>query len=375
MKIGINARFLALPYTGVGKYTYHLIRGLATLDQDNEYFLFTPELAEIELPPHFKQIRVPEKDFASESLKKAHWEQKQVPAEMKKWKVDLAHFLYPANPTQKLDIPTIVTVHDVIPWRLAAYNKKLRSKLYHLNTKLALKKADYFITVSNFSKSEILSTLKVGEDKITVTPLASPLVEVQEVPDQLNLRRDFLLYVGGYDERKNVPLLMIAFQKFIANHYPVDLILVGAKNRKLERYLVDDFLEKVDNKFPLKPKGKIVFTENLSDHELAGLYKKAMALVHASNYEGFNLPLVEAMNYNLPMAVADIPVNREVAGDAAFFINPQDEDTFGLGLHQFLNQKSMHADLAQKAKARKKHFDWEKTAQKTLDIYRSFKKS
>ena len=375
MRIGINARFLTEPYTGIGKYTYNLLKALSKFDYVNEYFLFTPELVDFPLPGRFKQIRVPEGDYQSDSFRKFHWEQKLVPLEMEKWKIGLAHFLYPSNPNKKMNIPTIVTVHDAIPWKLPHYNRRLRSKLYHWNAKMALKKADHLLTVSNFSKGELESLLPLKEGEITVTPLAAETINLSDIPQELELRRKYLLYVGGYDYRKNVPLLMIAYQKFIANHYPIDLILVNGKNWRLESYITDAFTEKIAGNIPVKPKGKMIFTDPLSDEELAALYKKAAALVHASHYEGFNLPLVEAMKHGLPMVVADIPVNREVAGDAAFYVDPTDEDTFGLGLHSYLNNQTLQKELAKNSLRRSSEFDWAKTAQQTWEIYKQFDKS
>ena len=256
MKIGINARFLIHPYTGIGQYTYSLMQALSEIDKRNEYLLFTPEFAELQLPENFQQIRIPEKEFKSASLRKAHWEHILVPREIKKWKVDLAHYLYPSNPKKSLGIPTIVTVHDVIPWVMSAYRKQLKSKAYHFYSKLALKKADHIITVSNFSKEEIERILKIEEKNIHVTHLASPINKEDITPPDLPLRREFLLYVGGYDERKNVDKLIEAYQKHIANFYPIDLILVGGEGRYLEQYMTDEYVERVAGKFPVKPKGK-----------------------------------------------------------------------------------------------------------------------
>jgi len=372
MRIGINARFIAKPYTGIGQYSYNLLKALSKLDLVNEYFLFTNELIEFPLPENFKQIRVPEKSYNSESLRKVNWEQVLVPQEMKKWKIDLAHFLYPSNPSSSLGIPTIVTVHDMIPWRLREYNSRLRSKFYHFNAKRAIKKADHIITVSDFSKSEIEDVMKIKENNISVTHLAAPMTSTDGIPVDMNLRRDFLIYVGGYDPRKNVPMLMMAYQKFIANYYPIDLILVGGKNRGLEQFLTDRFTEKVAERFSVKPKGKIIFTAPLFNNELAALYKQAMALVHPSSYEGFNLPLVEAMNSGLPLIISDIPVNREVAGDSALYVGYASEDAFGIGIHEFLNNKKLQKELAEKATKRAGNFDWKKTAQQTLDVYSLF---
>ena len=372
MRIGINARFIAQPYTGIGQYSHNLLKALAELDPVNEYYLFTNELVDFPLPENFKQIRVPEKPYASASLRKANWEQVLIPQEIKKWKIDLMHYLYPSNPAYVLGIPTIVTVHDMIPWKLPEYNARLRSKLYHMNAKRAMKKADHIITVSEFSKQELADLTKIQDKNISVIPLAPPIADVEGIPIDMDLRRKFLIYVGGYDPRKNVPVLLRAYQKFIANYYSIDLVLVGAKNNDLERYLTDEFTEKVANKYPVKPKGNIIFTEPLLDNELTALYKQAIALVHPSRYEGFNLPLVEAMQSGLPLVVSDIPVNREVAQDAAHFIDPANEDTFGIGLHEFLNNRNLQKELAENAKRRAEDFSWEKTAQQTLDVYNLF---
>lgn len=374
MKIGINARFLTKPYTGIGKYTTHLLKALAKCDFKNEYLLFTPELVDLKLPGNFKQVRVPESDSRSASIRKFNWENKRLPAEFEKWKVDLVHFLYPSNPKKKLPVPVIVTVHDAIPWKLKVYRQRLRSKFYHFYAKLALKKADHLITVSQFSMNEVRSAVQLKEKPFSVIPLAAPLLETDNIPQKVNLRRKFLLYVGGYDLRKNVPLLLVAYQKFIANQYPIDLILVNGNDRGLEHFITDRFKEKVAGCYPVKAKGKIIFTGSLPDEELATLYKKAMALVHPSIYEGFNLPLVEAMENDLPMLVSDIPVNREVAQNAAFYADPKDEDTFGLALHEFLNNPTLCRDLVEHAKIRRKDFSWAQTAKKTLEIYESFYK-
>jgi glycosyltransferase involved in cell wall biosynthesis len=165
---------------------------------------------------------------------------------------------------------------------------------------------------------------------------------------------------------------MVAYQKFIANYYNIDLILVGAKGKGLEDFITEEFTEKVAGQISVKPKGKIIFTESLQDSELAALYKQALALVHPSSYEGFNLPLVEAMKHSTPLVISDIPVHREVAGEAGFYVDPSSEDSFGIGLHEFLNSASLQKTLAENAALRIKDFDWKRAAQQTLDVYNLF---
>ncbi|PIZ70932.1 hypothetical protein COY07_05890 [Candidatus Peregrinibacteria bacterium CG_4_10_14_0_2_um_filter_43_11] len=372
MKIGINARFLLQPYTGIGQYTRCLIEALAKVDFKNEYFLFTPELMDWNLPDHFHPIRVPEKAYRSASFRKAHWEHTLIPNEMAKWKVDLAHFPYPSNPWKRLPIPTIVTVHDVIPWRLSAYNTHLRSKLYHFYARLALKKANHIITVSQFSKQEIISLFGIKPKNIAVIYEAPPTPSHHLDLPELSLRRDFLLYVGGYDVRKNVPNLIKAYLKHIANHYRIDLILVGSKDRGLESYVTDAYCERVGGHFPVRAKGSVIFTPPLTNNELTALYKQASMLVHASYYEGFNFPLVEAMSHGLPIVAADIPVNHEVTGGAALFVDPLSIDSIGVGIHQLLNDKALKQKLSRDGLQKSKEYRWEKTAQETLEVYNLF---
>lgn len=372
MKIGINARFLTHPFTGIGQYTRSLIPVLAKKTPQNEYFLFTPELVDIDLPENCHQIRVAEKEYKSDSIRKAHWEHILVPKEMEKMELDLVHFPYPANPRRKMKMPVVVTVHDVIPWRLKVYNTRLRSKVYNFNARLALKKADHIITVSEFSKSEIVKYLKVKEKNISVTYNAPPLSDDKIIFPDIDLRRKYFLYVGGYDERKNVPDLMEAYQKHIAPIYAIDLILVGGKNKGFEELITDKYCERVDGKFPIKIKGKIVFTDSLDQSELMCLYKQALALVHTSTYEGFNLPLVEAMSAGIPIICSDISVNHEVTGDNALFIDPDDINSIGNGMHQLINDTVMQHELKTEGLERAKDFDWEKTAEETLEVYNLF---
>lgn len=369
MKIGINARFLVHPYTGIGQYTRGLVRAMAKLKPEYEFILFTPELVDVELPPNCKQIRVAEKPYRSASLRKAHWEHILLPQEMERFGINIAHFPYPCNPWRKLPMPTIVTVHDVIPWKLPQYREKFRSKLYHFYAKQALKKADQILTVSEFSKREIVKTLKIKESIITVIPLAAPVSDLPRAFPELSLRRRFFIYAGGYDPRKNVPLLIRAFQKFIASQYPIDLILVGGKGKGLDAFVTDEHRQRVDNRYLTKPKGKVIFTDPLPQGELNCLYRQALALAHISTYEGLNLSLIEAMTAGIPIIASDIPVHHEVARKSALYVDPYDLNAVGNAMHQLVHDKALQRDLAKRGVERAKDFSWEKAAEETLYIY------
>jgi glycosyltransferase involved in cell wall biosynthesis len=372
MKIGINARFLVHPFTGIGQYTRSLVRAMAKQKPEDEFVLFTPELVDLDLPSNCKQIRVAEKPYHSPSLRKAYWEHVLLPREMERFGINLAHFPYPSNPWRKMPMPVVVTVHDVIPWKLPEYRERLRSKLYHFYTRLALKKADQVITVSDFSKQEIIKILRVKDKKITVIPEASPMNDASaEFPD-LTLRRRFFLYVGGYDPRKNVPLLIQAYQKSISHLYPIDLIMVGGKNRGLEAFVTNEHRHRVDGKFMTKHKGRVIFTDAIPQNELNCLYRQALALVHVSTYEGFNLALVEAMSAGIPIICSDIPVHHEVTRDIALFVDPRNPNEVGNAMHRLVHDSALQKSLAKRGLERSKEFTWEKAAEETLYVYSLF---
>lgn len=372
MTIGINARFLTRPYTGIGQYTLNLIQGLVEIDSQNHYLLFTPELVELSLPENFEQIRVQEKPYRSASLRKAYWEHQLVPKEMQKRHVNLAHFPYPANPWSKLPFPVVVTVHDVIPWSLPEYRSRLRSKLYHFYARRALYKADHLITVSEFSKQEIHRLFKsIPAKNITVIGNSTPGMDLLGHPD-LSLRRNYFLYVGGYDSRKNVPYLMDVFQKTIAPHFPVDLILVGGSEHDLEPFITDKYCEKITDVVHLKNKGKVILTASLEESQLHFLYQKALSFVHLSHYEGFNIPLLEAMHFGVPALVSDLPVHHEVAQDAALYVPVDDADALSGALKKMIHEPHLRDSLISKGKKRAAHFSLKKHAERTLEVYNLF---
>lgn len=374
MKIAVNARFLAKPFTGIGQYTYFLFKHLAQIAPEREIFLLTPELVDLSFPNNVHQIRVSEKKLPSTSLTQAYWERVLVPREMKNLKVDLAHFPYPSNPNKWLPFPTVVTLHDVIPWKMKAYRRRWRSKLIHHYNKQALKKADHIITVSDFSKREISKLLKISPKNISSILLAPPFKDKETYSSDLSLRRDYFIYVGGYDERKNIVRLMEAYQKHIAPYYDIDLVMVGGANRGLEPFKANRYLEKVGKRHRLKTKGKIVFTDMLDSLDLMSLYQQAKALVNVSLYEGFNLPLLEAMHMKIPVICSDLEVHHEVTADQALFVDSKNIDSIGLGMHKILHDKKLTASLVEKGFQRAQEFSWQKTAQETLQVYELFEK-
>ncbi len=375
MKIGVNARLLIKPFTGIGQVTRNLLYALACADPGNEYILVVPEKIKNDWNwPKNVQIKViSEKHLGSGGLKKTWWEQITLTEFFKKEKVELALFTYPANPwSSDFKIKTAVMVHDTIPWTNKEYQKGILSRLYHSQTRKAVRKADLIITVSESSKKEVVEVCKVKAEKITVVYndageayKSTPEKSLErKVLDELKLSAGkYFLYVGGYDKRKNVDYLMREYSSFAKecrqagkDIYP--LVLAGGQL----------FEDKLYASFKTKESyGKIVKTGFIAEEELAVLYRNCIALVHFSSKEGFNIPILEAANCGAPLILSDIEVHREIAEEAAFYVNINKADAGKEALMKFLDSgvrirylKNL-SDLAQK-------YCWQKSAKKLKNV-------
>ena len=219
MKIGINALFFQYPATGSGQYMTHLLSALAQIDSQNEYVLLGPQPVETSqnaFPYHVQPLP----DFAAKNrnVGKVVWEQFTGPAAAKKHGVDIFHVPYFAPPLFPRT-STVVTIHDVIPMRLPAYQPDTRIKIYMRLVARAAHNATQIITVSQHARQDIIDVLQLPADRIRVIYEAAG-EEYQPVTDpeilaktraRYGLNERYIFYLGGLDQRKNVPQLVRAF--------------------------------------------------------------------------------------------------------------------------------------------------------------------
>ncbi len=377
MRIGVNARFLTKPYTGIGQHTKYLFEALASLYPDDHFVMITPEPVEITMPKNVEIIVEPENFFGTAGMRKTYWEQRQVPKILKEKQVDLAHFPYPSNPWYGFEKPVCVTVHDTIPWESELYRRSMTTRLYQDSCRFAVRKANHVFTVSEASKHDVIRLTHIEEKKISLSYNApAPQFSTKVPPDQcakilqkygLNPDRRYFFYVGGYDARKNVPMIVEAFQRFIAPHYDVDLVLAGGK-------AVDDPLyQSFDTILHQKKsghKGNILRTGFVEENDLPALYQSSFVFVNVSTREGCNLPLLEALTSGVPVITSDIDVHREMVGSNALFVETHDTEKLGNYMDQFIRDEQFYNNRRQDAANYRCPFSWEQTAQKVFEIYR-----
>lgn len=369
---------LTKPFTGIGQYTRNLFKELAEIDNETQYILVVPE----ELPddivrifPKNVEIKVlKERRLGTAGIKKTWWEQIQIPEFFMEEGVDLAFFTYPSNPWTrdwyKKEIKTVVTVHDCIPWMNKRYRKGILSRIYHAQTRRAVGLADLVLTVSGSSKKDIEKCCKVDGAKIEV--VYNDVSEIykepinaefsKEVLGRFSLKNErFFLYVGGYDERKNVNFLVDEYLGFAAKHKGFPLVLAGGKLFKNKLYKSFDRLENL---------GNIVKMGFLKEEELACLYGNCLAFINLSKHEGFNLPILEAANSSAAIILSDIPVHREVAEDAAMFVDIEKNGEVVRAMEAMVEGKT-RKDFQKKSFLLAKKYSQKKYAQMVKDMLHS----
>lgn len=367
MKIGLDARG-AIWYrgTGIGTYTYQLVKNLYTMDQKNEYRFFWPGDEYKDLDPTEDEI------FNSiERSKDKFWEEVHIPMSVEQEKIDIFHV-----PQNGIGLPlkkgclNVVTVHDLIPYIYPETVGKGYLKIFLQEMPRIIEQSDLIITVSEHSKRDIKRIFNVPDDKVAVT-YEAPESVYQKIDDQtakdfvrerFGIDRPYVLYIGGFSPRKNVKGLINAFYE-IQDQIPKEyaLVLVGKEARDY-----DDTAMLVD---ALRLKDRVIFTGFAAVPELPHLYNAADLCVYPSFYEGFGLPPLEAMACGTPVITSNTSSIPEIAGDAALLINPHDMYDLAEKMKQVLNSTTRQKQMQTAGLAQASKFTWEKCARETLAAY------
>ncbi|WP_158989236.1 glycosyltransferase family 1 protein [Mucilaginibacter sp. L196] len=242
----------------------------------------------------------------------------------------------------------IITIHDVAfmvnpSW----FNKKFVIFYKFLIPRIA-KKAKMILTVSDFSKREIVNYLNVPSNKINVVYNGISNLAIQQF--EPNKYGSYILIVGSIDQRKNIHRLIQAFNK--VNNNNIKLLIAGD--------ISPIFNNKNNNS--LKSNEKIIFLGRVNDEYLATLYTNALLFVYPSLYEGFGIPPLEAMYYNCPTIVADIESLKEICGEASLFVNPYNIDDIAEKIEFLTSDERLRNNLIEKGKENIKKYSWENSA-------------
>lgn len=364
MKIAINL----IPFSsvqGIEIFAKNILLELLKLDKDEEFFILSSE----SLPDllHFPQAKLIKIKGLKIKYTKALYQQLNIYPLLRKYKTDILFSPSPAAPFFLKN--KVVVIHDCAYDRFPEF-ENLLSKIYF---KAMFYGAKYFskkiVTISDFSKKELIELYKIKPEKIVVIPEAVPKMPAiednftRETKEKFNLKKSYFLYLGITRPRKNIVGLLEAFQAFNQRYPDYLLVLAG----KIETRFLD--VAREIEKFGLE--NKVIQTGFISNQEKVALYKGALALTFPSHYEGFGLPILESQSLGVPVLTSNTSSLPEVGGDSVLYVDPYNIKDITQGMEKLATDNNLRNDLIQKGFENIKRFSWERSARKLLDIFHS----
>jgi len=365
MIIGIDISQIVY-HTGVSRYTKELVRNLLRLDKKNSYKLFAGVWRQREAIDEYLQSLTSE-GLSFQSYVKLFppmladrvWNSLHLfPIERFTGKVDVFHTSNWAQPPTKA--VKVSTVHDITPILYPETHTKKVIQNFTRNVRLVRKECAVVLADSKATKQDLVTHCGFSEDTIKVIYLGvtsefEPVtnnVSLRKVKDRYGITGEYLLSVGTQEPRKNLSKVVEAFTKLNPD---MQLVLVGKKGWGSEERGVDS--------------KKIIATGFVSDKDLPSLYSNATAFIYPSEYEGFGLPVLEAMACGCPVITSNVSSLPEVAGEAGICVNPHSKEEIMMAIKKVVSDNKIQKQMKEKSLKQAKQFSWEKTAQETLQVY------
>jgi glycosyltransferase involved in cell wall biosynthesis len=368
MRIAVNAIFLRKgQLEGYGHYVNELVSRLAVQHPEHEFILVfdRPYDPSFVYGPNVTPVVV--KPAARHILAFKYWYDIKAPAALKRYKPDV--WLQPYSfCSLRTRIPQVLVLHDLSFLHHPSFISWQHRWYYRLYMKRFLKKAKHVITVSEFSKNDILQHYPVSPGKISVIHNAAaerfrPLSwqEKQQVKVEYSGAKEYFLYTGSIHPRKNLVNLLKAFSQFKKwQHSNMKLIIAGRL-----AWQSADFEEKLRT---FKHRHDVVLTGYVDDGQLAKLTAAAYALVYPSWFEGFGLPIIEAMRAEVPVITSNTSAMPETGGDAALYAAPDDPEALAKHMLHLYRDETFRSNQIALGKQQAQKFSWENAAEKVWSI-------
>jgi glycosyltransferase involved in cell wall biosynthesis len=360
----VDQLFYAAP-GGIGTYIRRLVPAMANQDPSLEIKLFHARFEEpnaerwlrdfwVEEFPHSIRWLYPRWNLAARPA---------LPPTLSS--LDIVHgpspaSIPPAGPDQKL----VVTVHDVAFLVAPQLFPRQWRTMFRMGLRAAVRRADAIITPSRNTAEDLITKTKVDPERVFVVPEGVSRGSTDSDPDQvlsrLKVHPPYLLFVGTLEPRKNLVRLIRAYRRAAASGIPHALVLAGPlgwHHQQLHRELA------------LRGPGDVLLTGALSEGDLDALYAHASAFVYPALYEGFGLPVLEAMSRGVPVITSNTSSIPEVAGDAAIGVDPESVRDIAAAIGEVLTDPALAEKLAALGRARAERFSWDEAARQTLQLY------
>jgi glycosyltransferase involved in cell wall biosynthesis len=349
--ICINARFLTQPLTGIQRCAWNIVQRLPSVrlitpKQPNAVYNSFIPLSNILILPH---------TFSSHL-----WEQFILPTAFTKQEV----LWTPAGIGPVIANHHVLTINDISMIEHPEWYSKKYAIWYRLMLPYVAQKAQKIITISEFCKQRILEVMNLAENKVEVTYLGvedsftpQPKALTKKILANYNIPSSYILFVSSVSPRKNLSRLFEAWNIFTSHNRNTWLVIVGNTGLSFTNMITTGVLPQ-----------QTIHLSNVDDYTLVHLYAGATAFIYPSLYEGFGLPMLEAMAVGTPVITSNITSMPEIAGDAAYLINPYEVDSIVEGIERIIYDNELQENLRQKGFKQAQTFSWDRTAEETWKI-------
>lgn len=362
MKIAIDIR--KINDFGIGTHIENLVTNLARIDLKNEYILFYKDEIPVNLDDsRFRFVRDSSGLYSIGELI-------SIPLKLARYSADIFHSPHYTLPPVR-PCPAVVTIHDLIHILFPQYLTSRFAYYYaKIMMRMAVKLAKIVITVSRASREDIIKYLKADPNKVRVihngvSEIFFPEFDKIKIENSLlefGIKRPYILWVGNPKPHKNFNTLLRAFERLIHDFSVTSNLVVAGAGMK-EKEILGLYIDE------LNLKENVLLLDCIPKYKMPSIYQGAEFLVFPSLYEGFGLPVVEAMACGIPVIASDRSSLPEVVGDAGLLINPISVDDIALAMYNLFKDKDLRSELSIKGIMRAKNFSWKKMAEETLKVY------
>jgi glycosyltransferase involved in cell wall biosynthesis len=369
MRIGFDAKRAFTNNTGLGNYSRYTISALLHQYPENDYSLYTPSDNRFEIfnPPESATLSMPDKSW-SKNLK-SYWRSIGITHQLVRDHIDIYHGLSNEIPygINKTNVKSVVTIHDLIFIRLPHLYKAIDRRIYLKKAKNAVNSADRIIAISKQTRDDLIELLGADKDKIEIIYQGcNPWFYSREndshkdiIRTKYNLPKDYLLYVGTVEQRKNLLDIVKAIHK---EELDIPLVAIGRKTpyfEKIEKYIAEHNMKNIQ------------FFHHIENSDLPSIYQMAHAFVYPSSYEGFGIPVLEALNSGIPVVTSKGGCLEETAGEGGLFATPGNLDELGEAIKKAVFDNAVRKNLVEAGSKHAMKFRQEETIPQLLDLYKN----
>ena len=372
MNIGYDAKRIVQNNTGLGNYGRYMIEILSRFYPDNRYFLFAPKQKKNERLKYLHTQANVSFVFPSGIARiiPSIWRTIGICNDLKNNKLSIFHGLSNELPVgiRKSNVKSIVTVHDLIFLRYPEFYKPLDRWIYRWKFERACRIADKIIAVSECTKRDIVSFFSIPEEKIAVvyqgchSQFHQPVSEEKkrEIIEKYRLPHRFLLYVGSIESRKNLLLAVKALSRLPADIHLVAIGKTTSYQTKVEEYAYQSGLE-----------SRLHIRNNFLFSDLPAIYRSAAVFIYPSFFEGFGIPVIEALSSGVPVIAATGSCLEEAGGQDSVYIHPEDDRELADRILEIVNDESLANRMKEAGKIYVRRFDDEQIASEVIRIYQT----